>query len=66
MTGLSVELKYPIQKRIETTMSGHGQYVSPQMVTVRYHVKKGNQHSKKAPMTMPKVTKALCSFLQDV
>ena len=66
MTGFRVELKYPIQKRIETTTSGQGQYVSPQMDTVRYQVKKGSQQRRNAPITMPNVTKALCSFLHDV
>ena len=38
----------------------------PQMVTVRYQVKKGSQQRRKAPSTMPSVTKALCSFRHDV
>ena len=52
----------PIQKRMATMMWGQG-HSSPQMVTVRYQVKKGSQHSRKAPITTPSVTKALCSFL---
>ena len=43
-------------------MWGQGQR-SPQMVTVRYQEKKGSQQRRKAPMTTPRVTKALCSFL---
>ena len=45
---------------------GHGQYEVPQMVTVRYQVKKGSQQRRKAPSTMPSVTNALCSFRHDV
>ncbi len=47
-------------------MFGQGQRSSPQMVTVRYHEKKGSQQRRKAPMTMPRVTNALCSFRQLV
>ena len=36
---------------METTISGHGQFFSPHMVTVRYQEKNGSQHNKKAPMT---------------
>ena len=57
----------PIQKRIETNVSGQlSKHTSPHAVTVRYQVKNGNQQSKNAPITIPSVTKALCSFLQDV
>ena len=45
-----------------TMMCGQGQR-SPQMVTVRYQEKKGSQQRRKAPITTPRVTKALCSFL---
>ena len=52
----------PIQKRMATMMWGQGQS-SPQMVTVRYQEKKGSQHSRNPPITTPRVTNALCSFL---
>ena len=50
-------------KSLDTGPPGHGQYEVPQMVTVRYQVKKGSQQRRKAPITTPSVTKALCSFL---
>ena len=54
----------PIQKRTATTSPGTSQ-ASPQMVEVRYQVKKGSQHTRKVPITTPSVTKALCSFLHE-
>ena len=54
----------PIQKRTATTSPGTWQ-TSPQMVEVRYQVKKGSQQMRKVPITTPSVTKALCSFRHD-
>ena len=58
-------LSPPVQNRMDTTVSGQLQS-SPHMVVVRYHRKKGSQHTKKAPITIPRVTKALCSLPQLV
>ena len=55
---------FPIQKRTATTSPGTSQR-SPQMVEVRYQVKKGSQHTRKVPITTPSVTNALCSFRHD-
>ena len=48
-----------------TRTSGQVQ-ASPQMVEVRYQVKKGSQQIRKVPITTPSVTKALCSFRHEV
>ena len=61
---LSVCCHSPIQKRTATTSPGTSQ-ASPQMVEVRYQVKKGSQQIRKVPITTPSVTKALCSFRHD-
>ena len=54
----------PIQNRTATTSPGTS-HASPQMVEVRYQVKKGSQQIRKVPITTPSVTKALCSFRQE-
>jgi len=45
-------------------MSGLGGQEFPQIVDTRYHRKNGSQQRRKAPITRPRVTKALCSFRQ--
>ena len=61
--GHGQEYSLPIQKRMATMTWGHGQE-SPQMVVVRYHKKNGSQQTRKAPITTPRVTNALCSLRQ--
>lgn len=60
MMGLRTELKYPIQKRTETMEGG---VTSESSIVVRtYHVKKGNQQKRNAPMMIPRVLEALLSL----
>ena len=51
MTGLSVELKYPIQNINWTSQSGPLHEVHTE--EIRYHVKNGTQHAMNVPMIIP-------------
>lgn len=42
MMGFKVELKYPIQNSIATTISGVGQRSGPQSDVIKYHKKNGS------------------------